>query len=284
MKTKNIQIRSIREPHNPANFSIQHLTPLLKDKDMFESVHRHDFFYMLVIKSGKGVHQIDFEKFDVSANSVFILKPGQVHELYLEKGTQGYLICFESDFYQPKDVQTKQVFQTVNRVNHFSIPDELFKIPLKHLDDIYKEYTSKKALFKQSIISHLNLIYVELFRVLTDNNSLKNQNTYEGEVLENLFQLIEDHVSYEKQVRFYVESLSLTAFQLNSILKSTLGKTCLQLLNEQLILESKRNLLATTKQIKEIAFQLGYEDPSYFSRFFKKHTGYTPDDFRQTHQ
>ena len=58
----------------------------------------------------------------------------------------------------------------------------------------------------------------------------------------------------------------------------------MQLLNQQLVLEAKRNLLATTSQIKEIAFQLGYEDPSYFSRFFKKHTGHTPEDFRQTHQ
>ena len=119
---------------------------------------------------------------------------------------------------------------------------------------------------------------------MKSNGPFKNQNTYEGEVLENLFQLIENHVSSEKQVKYYAESLNLTTFQLNSILKSTLGKTCLQLLNEQLILESKRNLLATTKQIKEIALALGHEDPSYFSRFFKKHTGYTPEDFRQTHQ
>ncbi len=284
MKTQNIKIRSIREPHNPGNFSIQNLTFLLKDKNMFESIHRHDFFYMLVIKSGEGKHQIDFENFNISKNSIFILKPGQVHELYLEKGTQGFLVCFETDFYQPQDIQTKKLFQTVNRVNHFSIPNQGFENILQHFNNIYHEYTSKQKLFKQSILSYLNLIYIELFRVLKKDNSLKNYNTYEGEVLEKLFQLIERHVSNEKQVGFYAQSLNLTVFQLNSILKKTLGRTCLQLLNEQLILESKRNLLATTNQIKEIAYHLGYEDASYFSRFFKKHTGYTPDDFRQTYQ
>ncbi|CAM1374488.1 helix-turn-helix domain-containing protein [Tenacibaculum xiamenense] len=284
METQKIQIRSIREPHNPGNFSIQNLTQLLESKDMFEKVHRHDFFYMLVIYSGNGNHQIDFENFNITENCIFILKPGQVHELFLKKGTQGYLICFETDFYPPNDLQTKKVFQTVNRINLFSISSILFETLKKHFDAIYSEYTSKNMLFKQSIITYLNLIYIELFRQLKNDTSVKSFGSYEEETLENLIFLIENNAHHQKQVAFYAKSLKLTPFQLNSVLKATLGKTCLQLLNQQLVLEAKRNLLATTSQIKEIAFQLGYEDPSYFSRFFKKHTGHTPEDFRQTYQ
>ncbi|SEB81579.1 AraC-type DNA-binding protein [Tenacibaculum sp. MAR_2009_124] len=284
MKTQNIQIRSIKEPHNPGIFSIQNLTQLLKDGDMFEKIHRHDFFYILVIHSGKGNHQIDFENFNISGNSIFILKPGQVHQLYLKKDSQGYLICFETDFYQIQDIQTKKVFNTVNRVNLFSIPFNSFQNIKPHFDAIYNEHTSQQSLFKKSIITHLTLIYIELFRLLKNDISLKKTGSYEEEVLENLIELIEHNAHQQKQVSFYALSLNLTAFQLNSVLKTTLGKTCLQLLNEQLVLESKRNLLATTNQVKEIAFQLGYDDPSYFSRFFKKHTGYTPDNFRKKYQ
>jgi len=74
--------------------------------------------------------------------------------------------------------------------------------------------------------------------------------------------------------------MHLSAYQLNAITKTALGKTSSELINEWIILESKRNLLATTNQINQIAFQLGYEDVSYFIRFFKKHTGYSPEAFR----
>jgi AraC family transcriptional regulator, transcriptional activator of pobA len=59
------------------------------------------------------------------------------------------------------------------------------------------------------------------------------------------------------------------------------GKTVAQLIDEQIILEAKRYLLATPNQVKDIAWDLGYEDVSYFIRFFKKHTGLTPDAFRK---
>jgi AraC family transcriptional regulator, transcriptional activator of pobA len=75
--------------------------------------------------------------------------------------------------------------------------------------------------------------------------------------------------------------MSLSAYQLNEITKSSIGKTASDLINEHIILEAKRYLLATPNQVKDIADLLGYEDPSYFIRFFKKHTGHSPDAFRQ---
>ncbi|HNU57802.1 MAG TPA: AraC family transcriptional regulator, partial [Flavobacteriales bacterium] len=70
-------------------------------------------------------------------------------------------------------------------------------------------------------------------------------------------------------------------FQRNAIAKAGTGRTCSELITDQLILEAKRYLLATTDQVTQVADRLGYEDPSYFIRFFKKHTGHTPEGFRQ---
>ena len=74
--------------------------------------------------------------------------------------------------------------------------------------------------------------------------------------------------------------MSLSAYQLNNITKTTLGKTASDVINDHIILEAKRYLLATSEQVNQIAYHLGYEDTSYFIRFFKKHTGKTPDAFR----
>ncbi len=75
--------------------------------------------------------------------------------------------------------------------------------------------------------------------------------------------------------------MNLSAYQLNEITKVAVGKTPSELINEQIILEAKRYLLATPNQVKDIADHLGYEDVSYFIRFFKKHTGHSPEAFRQ---
>jgi AraC-like DNA-binding protein len=99
--------------------------------------------------------------------------------------------------------------------------------------------------------------------------------------LEKFLELLETHISTHKQVSHYAGMLNLSTYQLNAITKETLGKTCSQLIDDSLILEAKRYLLATSDQVNQIAYQLGYEDISYFIRFFKKHTRYSPEAFRQ---
>ncbi|MBK6938533.1 MAG: AraC family transcriptional regulator [Chitinophagaceae bacterium] len=79
----------------------------------------------------------------------------------------------------------------------------------------------------------------------------------------------------------YASLLNLSPYQLNAIAKQSAGKTVSELINEQIILETKRYLLATSGQVKDIADHLGYEDVSYFIRFFKKQTGYSPEAFRK---
>lgn len=75
--------------------------------------------------------------------------------------------------------------------------------------------------------------------------------------------------------------LSITPYQLNAITKALLHKTGSELINEHIILEAKRMLIGTANQVNQIANMLGYDDPSYFIRYFKKQTGLTPEAFRQ---
>jgi AraC family transcriptional regulator, transcriptional activator of pobA len=93
--------------------------------------------------------------------------------------------------------------------------------------------------------------------------------------------LLRTHITTQKQVSTYAGMLNLSVFQLNKITRETVDKPASELINEQIILEAKRYLLATSYQVKDIADQLGYEDISYFIRFYKKHTGITPEAFRK---
>lgn len=128
----------------------------------------------------------------------------------------------------------------------------------------------------------MEILFIELVRQSKNPKEIKNDGTkYSQEQLEELLELLQKHIVTHKQVTQYAEMMHLTTFQLNKITKETTGSTCSQLINEQIVLEAKRNLLATTNQINQIAFDLGFEDPSYFIRFFKKQTNFSPEAFRK---
>ena len=83
------------------------------------------------------------------------------------------------------------------------------------------------------------------------------------------------------KVNDYADLLAVTPNHLNDTTKKVTGKTALELIQDRLLLEAKRLLLHTEQTAKEISYQLGYNDPSYFTRFFKAQTERTPDDFRR---
>lgn len=280
---KKIPIRYIKatqkEPVFSGSFSIRDVRELLSGKDMVQELHRHDFFYMLALKKAAGNHEIDFAPYQVCDNSVFFMRPGQVHQLSLKAVSTGYLMAFKTDFYHPHEKASNQLVRKASNMNSYYPDANSFKKLLSILTDIFQEYTDKQESYQEVIKANLDILFIELARQQRKSLS-KNVIPYTQERLEEFLGLLETHISDHKQVSQYAGMLNLTPYQLNAITKATLGKTCSELINEHIILESKRYLLATSNQVNQIADHLGYEDVSYFIRFFKKQTGYTPETFR----
>ena len=285
MALKTIPVRKIKVPAAeafPEGFSIRTIEVLLGGKELRHDLHRHDFYFMLAVERGSGVHKIDFNSYHVTDQSVFFLRPGQIHQLTLTADSGGYLMEFTPEFYYPKDAQATQLFSRVSSKNSCQLnlakPGKLFST----LARIHDEYQNKEEGYKDVIKAELGILFIELLRQRKSISDSSTRNvTYEQEKLEALLQLVEANLSHNKQVPFYAGQLNLSPYQLNAITKSTLGKTCSEVINEHIILEAKRHLLATSNQVTQIAYHLGYEDVSYFIRFFKKHTGHSPDAFRQ---
>lgn len=279
---KEISIRQIKEPDFSEGFSIRNIGILLSEKDLVQELHRHNFFFVLFLENGKGEHYIDFTNYPVDDYSVFFMRPGQVHQLTLKQGCKGYLIQFNRDFYIPKEEPVNFVLRKVSHKNHCPLSVEKFRKLLSQLSFIFEEYNQKQDHYKEVIKASLEILFIELVRQSSSPNEIKNNgNKYSQNQLEEFLELLQKHIVTHKQVKQYAEMMHLTAFQLNKITKETVGKSCSQLINEQIVLEAKRNLLATTNQVNQIAFDLGFEDPSYFIRFFKKHTHHSPEAFRK---
>jgi AraC-like DNA-binding protein len=147
---------------------------------------------------------------------------------------------------------------------------------------IFEEYLKKQEGYKDAIRSVLELFFIEYVRQSENPKSnVVSNNGYAMERFEEFTELLEKNITTKKQVTYYTSEMNLSSYQLNEITKKTVGKTASTLIDEYILLEAKRFLLATPNQVKDIAWELGYEDPSYFIRFFKKQTGLTPELFRQ---
>jgi AraC family transcriptional activator of pobA len=285
-KIERIPVRSIntvqKDPKPSGKFNIRKISTLLSGKDMAQNLHRHDFFFFLALEKGGGEHIIDFTSYQVRDHSMFLLRPGQVHQLSLKNESTGYLIEFDAGFYSPPEKSAGYVLRKVSSRNHCQLDakrsGKLFSI----LESIFQEFAGQQERFTEVIKANLDILFIELLRQsrnpLTANDDKK---TYAQERLDELMELIQTHIYVTKQVAEYAKMLHLSSYQLNAITKTTLGKTCSELIDEYVILESKRHLLATSNRVNAIALQLGYEDVSYFIRFFKKHTGSSPEAFRQ---
>ena len=282
---KEIPVRKIvvsrKEPAFSASFSIRNVAELLSGGDMVQELHRHDFFFILALEKGKGYHEIDFTEFEVTGQSIFFMRPGQVHHLRLKAGSTGYLIGFQNDFYNPHQDSSNQLLRDASKRNHYLVDRSTFRKLYTLLTEIFLEYTNKQDRYWDVIKSVLGIFLVELTRSTTGSgNNLSNKNLYVQERLDKFLELVEANVSTHKKVSEYADMLNLSAYQLNAITKRAVGKTSSDIIDEYIILESKRYLLATSNQVNQIAYQLGFDDVSYFIRFFRKHTGQTPDSFR----
>jgi AraC family transcriptional activator of pobA len=281
----NIPIRHIqeipKEPNLSGSFSVRDVLEMLEEKDMVQELHRHDFYYILVLKEGSGSHEIDFKPFEVRKNTIFLMRPGQIHQLTLKAGSTGYLLQFKTDFFNSQNKLAQELLRKVSHINFCNLDGDGFAKLETILSYILKEYTEKQEGFQEVIKSNLSIFFIELVRHRQNKIiASKENNPYSQEQLEKFLALLEANITIKKQVSQYAELLHISTYQLNAITKMSLNKTPSELINEHIILESKRQLLATSNQVNQIADYLGYDDISYFIRFFKKHTNNTPEAFR----
>jgi AraC-like DNA-binding protein len=280
---KNIPVRHIaKTPEGTSivpRFSIRDVRHVLNGRDMTQELHRHDFFYILALKKGAGSHEIDFTSYKIADNTVFIIRPGQVHQLTLKAGSMGYLMAFNTDFYYGYDSVSNELLRKASNVNLYQPAASGIKKILSVLNYIWEEYTHRQEGYEEAIKAHLGILFIELVRQNTQTVS-DESHSYARQRLQDFTSLLEKYIYTHKQVSQYADMLNLSTYQLNAVTKEALGKTGSEVINEYIILESKRYLLATSSQVNQIAYQLGYEDVSYFIRFFKKHTGHSPEAFR----
>ncbi|MDH4460288.1 MAG: AraC family transcriptional regulator [Flectobacillus sp.] len=289
MKQHDIPVYSIDRFNRQAEKAIQYQAELFDINRNFKVSypHRHDDFYeILFLTQGEGIHTIDFQQYAIRPNTIFFLSPGQIHELALSEDVQGYIILFTSSFYHFNKTDPHKLFELPF---FYNLSQETPPIYLDNaeciqtLTNLFREAISENKQYlsdkDEAIRALLDLILIQCKRIYP--LSQQDEKTNKGKIIVKRFkQLIEEKCKENLSVKDYANLLAISPNYLSETVKSVTGRTSTDLINDRMILEIKRLLKHTDMGISEIAYSLNFADQSYFSKYFKKLTGLSPLEFR----
>ncbi|MEZ8720760.1 helix-turn-helix domain-containing protein [Vibrio pomeroyi] len=252
---------------------------LSNSDDTFLEPHRHEYWELVWCVDNHGSQSIDFVDYDNKVGRIFTIAPGQVHRSELV-GENARLLVFTPGFVKTNHRNT-QLVDTVFAMHQSRPPyldcNEEGNRYLLPIFTMIKEECERKNSDWDLVESLVNSFLRYILRFAT-------QSSLKGEVRDSrvnkVVDLIEQHYTTHKQCDFYAQALSITNKRINEIVKADKGKTVTQLIHDRIILEANRELIFSTKTIKTIAFELGFEDPAYFSRFYRGQMNESPAEFR----
>jgi AraC family transcriptional regulator, transcriptional activator of pobA len=261
-----------------------------EDNDFFDHLQRNNFFTLIWIKEGSGKVNADFDEFDFKENTLFTFAPYQPYIFSTEKPIRGTAIYFHSDFFcihkHQKEIELNGVlYNNVYQPPFVQLDQHSFSILEIACGQIKNEVQNPALAQHELLVSYLKIILITASRLKLEQQpqiaELLKDNK-EPFILQKLKDAIEENFKTKHSASDYAGLLYMSPKTLAKITKSYFNKTLSSLINERIMIEAKRELYLTDKTVKEIAYELGYEDEFYFSRFFKTNAEVSPQLYRDT--
>ncbi len=250
--------------------------------------HRHNFYSVIWFWSGTGSHVIDFKKYAILENSVFFVSPRQVHQVIIDSPITGYVILFTAEFLDKNSIRNDfisnlKLYQNIDDTPPLQIDGKMAGKLMSFSDNMMTAFTDQADMFLETNGAYLKLFLIECNGYCSLNPGSNLQNIEVSKTLVKKFKdLVEKQYSMNHRVMDYAEALNVTPNYLNEVIRTALNIPAKEYIQSMLILEAKRLAVFTEKSAKEIGFELGFEDPSHFSKFFKSNTGVSLQEFKET--
>jgi AraC-like DNA-binding protein len=271
----------------PSALNVYRFGQYLSERDFLFRPHRHSFYHLVYFTGGGGEHSIDFVKFPVRIGQIYFMCPGQVHHWQFSPGkeTDGYIINFSRDLFHGLSFSEPGLEQFPFFSGHcekqvVQLPQAAQRGAMEIFEKILEETGSSRAFAIDMIRALLWELFIGVAReAMPDSPGKAPRPGYP--VLRHFETLVDEHYTMRKLPKEYAEMLHVTPNYLNALCTRALGKPAGTVIRDRVILEAKRLLVNVDQSISEIAFQLNFPDNSYFTKFFKKYTGNTPEGFRK---
>jgi AraC-like DNA-binding protein len=262
-------------------FSRHNRLPLPLDKP-----HRVNFYQILFISKGHGKHFIDFQSHPYKEKTVLFTSKGQIQAFEIRPETDGFLILFTEAFLSKNMVHSDIL--SFSRLYNYHIhppviqaddaPGNVFHTIIK---EIYSEYALSDPFAKEEILRLLLKLLLLKAERIKRTLIPEEKNSEQFKKFGQFRNLVETHYFETRNAKDYAIMMHMSYHHLNEISKSITGNTAKAFIDNFLILEIKRHLAVSDISVKELAYETGFDEPTNFVKYFKKHMGLSPSRFKK---
>ena len=247
--------------------------------------HRHSFYHLAFFTAGGGSHTIDFERFPVKGGQLYFMVPGQVHSWFFSGKIAGYVMNVSAAFFNAflQDagyVERFPFFSGVSAEGVVQLPKAVIPAVTTLFESMLSEITGTQAYSQDKLRLLVLEMFIEVARA-GRKDLLKQEPPHNYVLLRNFRKLVDQHYMQLRLPKEYAGLLYVTPNYLNAFCRHMLGKSAGEIIRDRVLLEAKRLLINADMSIATIAYQLSFADNSYFTKFFKKYAGVTPEEFRR---
>ncbi|HEX5169393.1 MAG TPA: helix-turn-helix domain-containing protein [Cyclobacteriaceae bacterium] len=274
---------------NPQNGNLAFKYLPFSDGSYFDHIQRNNYYSLIWIMEGKGKVKVDFAEYPFEPTMLFAFSP---YQPYMFSGDEinGVALHFHPDFFcihkhQAEVACNGVLFNNIYQPPFTFIKDNTAPVLKGLIDQIEVEMTNAALAQYEILISYLKIFLITTSRLKAEQQPQALESVSELKepfILQNLKDAIEKDFRKKHSASEYADALNISAKALAKITKSYFNKTLTELISERIIIEAKRELYLTKKTVKEIAYELGYDDEHYFSRFFKTNAEVSPQVYRET--
>ncbi|WP_298155016.1 AraC family transcriptional regulator [Flavobacterium sp.] len=275
---------------NPQNETLAFKLFNFQDNSHYDHLQRNNYYSLIWVKKGSGKVKADFAEHDFAENALLAFSPYQPFMICTTENIEGIAIHFHPDFYcihmHQKEVSCNGVlFNNIYEPPFTQINDHAESTFDMVIGQIKNEMENPGLAQYELLVSYLKVLLITASRLKTEQLQESISlitDAKEPFILQNLKDAIELNFKTKHAPGNYADLLNISAKALARLTKKHFNKTLSDMITERIIIEAKRELYLTSKAIKEIAYELGYDDEHYFSRFFKTNADVSPQLYRDT--
>ncbi len=247
--------------------------------------HKVSFYALLLITQNTCTHNLNFKDYQLKKGSLITLRKDNIHKFY-KSNAKGILLVFTENFIinHAIKLEASKTFLLFNEMlasPKIQLNEVEYNEIITLIDLIRKEYAEvNDNNYASNIVrKFVQILIIKLFRIKSKDNASFENSKYLSMFL--AFQaLVEKHCFEYKKVSFYAKKMGFTTKTLNNVTQSIIQKTAKAFINDIVIIQSKRLIINSQDSLTQISYQVGFEEPTNFFKYFIKYAGVSPSQFR----
>ena len=244
--------------------------------------HRHDFYYFVLVDKGKMELEVDFEKIELTDQTLFLSYPGQIHRIISAQMDRGWFLAFDPSML---DEHLKNILdQCLSEIILVPLSPEQSVNLSSFINHLYMVYDDRIHMFREAITQSMVTAFLYQFAsayLSVERFNLIRHPARSIEITKTFKQILRRNFKTIKKPSEYASKMNIIVSYLNDTVRTVTGFPVTYYIQQELMREAQRLLYHSDLSVKEVADNLGYEDEKYFNRLFSKVIGVSPGAFRK---